>query len=282
MENQNIQWQTWEEQPQKNEEQTQQENIPMWGEQSQPQQQQPVSWGEQPQDQSRVVNNNWGEQPLQENIPTWGEQPIPNNLSQEQPPMNWEGQPLQPNVDNSYTENEDFRELEVRDWEMKTSLLGLLPKLKIESLVYKVDYNNEQVTQDLLNNNLTPLDNDGKYTLKPQEGTELNKVLFAIKNIAETRGMKVKHSFVYKNSPNESSINISRGECRYNYLYFSQASFNSGDVVLDLSAINGPSEQLLQASPGLLLLLPGWVPYRITKNLSNKDMIAIGGRLSEI
>ena len=268
MENQNIKWETWEEQPQENNAQQQ-------------------GWGEQPQQEQPQVN--WGEQSQEENIPTWGEQP-----QQEQPQQGWEEQLPQENNSSSWDwskENidplgistpSDFQNLEINEWEMKTSLLGLLPKLKIESLVYKVDYSNEQVTQDLLNNNLTPVDNDGKYALKPQEGTELNKVLFAIKNIAETRGMKVKHSFVYKNSPNESSINISRGECRYNYLYFSQASFDSGDVVLDLSAINGPSEQLLQASPGLLLLLPGWVPYRITRNKSNQDMIAIGGRLTDI
>ena len=233
MENQNIQWANWEEQPQETNEQSQ---------------------------------INWGEQPQEENIPTWGEQP-----QQEQPQINEE--------DSFSTHESHIEELNIPEWELKTSLLGLFPKLKIESLIYKVDYNNAQVTQDLLNGGFDSVNNDGMYKLKPQPGSELNKVLFAIKNIAETRGMKVQHSFLYKNSHNESVINMSRGNCRYNYIYFAQASHNSGDIVLDLSAIDGPSEQLLEASSGLLLLLPGWVPYRITKNTSNEDMIAIAGRL---
>ena len=90
--------------------------------------------------------------------------------------------------------------------------------------------------------------------------------------------MKLQHSYLYKNEPKESTINVARGECIYNYIYFLQGSHKSGNVILDFSSINGPSEQVIQSSPGILLLLPGWVPYSITKNMSNEDMIAVAGR----
>ena len=72
MENQNIQWENWEEQPQENNEQPQVN----WGEQ--PQQKQPLmDWGEQPQETNIP---NWGEQPQETNIPNWGEQPQETNI----------------------------------------------------------------------------------------------------------------------------------------------------------------------------------------------------------
>ena len=64
----------------------------------------------------------------------------------------------------------------------------------------------------------------------------------------------------------------------YNYIYFLQASHSSGKVILDFSSLNGPTESVIESSPGILLLLPGWVPYRITKNFSNENMLAIAGR----
>ena len=235
MENQNIEWQNWEEQPQ------QQENIP--------------NWGEQPQQQ--------------ENINDWGEQQPP-----EQPEQSWGNQPQQ-DISQS-----DFLDLNEKGWENKTTILGLLPKLKIEVLLYKFNYNDNLAVEEIINNGFNKINEDGKYKINYKENTELSNILIAIKGIGESRGMKLQHSYLYKNSPKESSINISKGECIYNYLYFLQGNPQSGDVVLDFSAINGPSEQVIQTTPGILLLLPGWVPYSITKNLSGGDMVAVAGRFT--
>jgi len=188
----------------------------------------------------------------------------------------WQEQELDPL--NINTES-DFSELDNNNWERKTSIIGLLPKLSIEALVYKFNYNDIQAVSQLDLSNLEKVNEDGKYKVPLQnDNDELINILTGIKNIGESRGMKLLHSYLYKNSPNESSINISRGECIYNYIYFLQADHSSGTVILDFSALNGPTEQVIESSPGLLLLLPGWVPYSITKNLSNKDMIAVAGR----
>ena len=253
MENQNIQWETWNEQPQEN------NNPPQvnWGEQSQEKQPQ-QGWGEQ--SQEKQPQQGWGEQ-SQENTPAW----------------NWEDQNKDPLNLNTPS---DFSELNPQDWEKKTSVLGLLPKLSIEALLYKFNYNDSEATSMIDLNSLESLDNDGRYKINFQNNNELINILTAIKSIGESRGLKLQHSFLYKNSPNESSINISRGECQYNYIYFLKANHNSGDVVLDFSAINGPSEKVIDSSTGILLLLPGWVPYSISKNQSTEDMIAIGGRFT--
>jgi len=210
--------------------------------------------------------------------------------------LNWEPNPQQPEVikDNKnnsswdWKEHEldplnintksDFLELDNNNWERKTSFIGLLPKLSIEALIYKFNYDNTKAISQLDLSTLEKINEDGKYKIPLQSNNELDDILIGIKNIGENRGMKLVHSYLYKNSPNESSINISRGECIYNYIYFLQAGYSSGNVILDFSSLNGPTEQVIESSTGLLLLLPGWVPYRITKNLSNTDMIAIAGR----
>jgi len=239
MENQDPQWTNWNEQPQE-------ENIPTWGD-HQPQEQSQQNWGEPQPTGDQLDNTSW----------------------------NWEEEQLDPLNLNTPS---DFIELESNNWEQKTSILGLLPKLKIEALVYKFNYDDNKAIANIDLNNLEKLDNDGRYRINAAGNTELADILIAIRSIGESRGLKLHHSFLHKNAPNESTINISRGECQYNYIYFLKANHNSGDVVLDFSALNGPSEKVIDASNGILLLLPGWVPYSITKNLSGEDMIAISGR----
>jgi hypothetical protein len=268
MENQDIKWETWGEQPQDNNEQpqvnwgepSQEENIPSWGgQESQPQQENFPSWGGQE------------SQPQQENFPSWGGQ-IDNNSQNE---LNT----LEPTEDNSFSIDELGDSLSSPHLTTKNhSFLGLLPKLKIEALIYKIEGNNKEALQEIIESGFEPVDKDNKYKISPKPEGELLNILKTIREISNIRGMEIDHSFLYKNSPNESNINISRGECLYSFVYFIQADSNSGELILDLSALNGPAEQVLEASPGILVLLPGWVPFRISKNQSKNDMVAIGGR----
>lgn len=261
MENQNIQWGNWEDQPQEN--------------------------NEQPQENNKQPQVNWGEQPQQENIPTWDERPQ-EEQSQNTQQVNWDEKESSNNGTEWVSDisespidisNYDFENTVTQEnWQTKSSLIGLLPKVKIEALVYKLNYNNEQAINEIIGAGYERLDDDGRYQIKYKPNTELSEILGTIKNIGEARGMKLHHSFLYKNEPKESSINISRGDCRYNYIYFLQGDYDSGQVVIDFSSINGPSEQVIETTPGILLLLPGWVPYSISKNKSDKDMIAISGR----
>ena len=188
---------------------------------------------------------------------------------------NWKEEELDPLNINTKS---DFLELDNNNWERKISLIGLLPKLSIEALIYKFNYDDTKAISQLDLSTLKKINEDGKYKIPLQINNELNNILTGIKNIGENRGMRLVHSYLYKNSPNESSINISKGECIYNYIYFLQADYSSGNVLLDFSSLNGPTEQVIESSTGFLLLLPGWVPYRITKNLSNADMVAMAGR----
>ena len=250
MENQNIQWTNWEEQPQETNEQPQ------------------VNWGEQ----------------QQENIPTWGEQP-----QQEQPPINW-SEPKQQETNeqvqqswgeqpqkNLLEELPNYEDLESKDFEKKTSYLGNFNKIQINTQVWKLNYDNSQALQEIINNKPQKLDNDGKYTLDTLPNTELANIVTAIKKVGESQGLKIGSCFLLKNQPMESNLNISKDNPKYNFIYFLNASYDSGDVILDLSPIKGPSIKSLDSNTGILISTPGWVPFSISKNLSKDNMVAIVG-----
>ena len=67
---------------------------------------------------------------------------------------------------------------------------------------------------------------------------------------------------------------------KFDFIYFLRADKDKGNLILDLSSINGPSVQAFQSSAGILVLIPSWVSYSITRNKSTDDFIAIGGKLS--
>ena len=283
MENQDIKWETWEEQPQETNDQQQ-----GWGEQPQQEQPQQQGWGEQPQQEQPQVN--WGESSQEENIPTWGEQSQPQ---QEQPQANWDEQ--QENI-FSWEEPSPTNETNPSPEELITpptieddvlvtppikeySVLGRINRISVDTDLFYLNINPEKVLRDLNDLNLTPLDSDGRYDFSPTKDTDLGKVIQTIFNISQSQGLKISNCFVYKNNPNEASLNVFKGKPKSHFIYFIQGDFNSGDVVLDLSSLGGPSKKILDSSPNILTLIPGWVPFSISKNTSNKEFIALVGTL---
>lgn len=84
---------------------------------------------------------------------------------------------------------------------------------------------------------------------------------------------------VIKCGPNESFLNIFSGKLPFNFLYVAQSNNDVGEIVLDFSAMGGPSFNTRKYEEGSLILIPGWVPYRISKNNSQQDHILIAGML---
>ena len=66
----------------------------------------------------------------------------------------------------------------------------------------------------------------------------------------------------------------------FNFIYFVQSDEASGDIILDFSSMGGPSYSIKKPKNGQLLVIPGWIPYRISKNKTEKDNILITGMYS--
>ena len=159
------------------------------------------------------------------------------------------------------------------------SFLGSIPKLEVKNDVYILNNNNDQAVNDLNNLNPIPRDNDGAFDFSPQENTELGNIIQLIVKIAIEQNGKVSNCFILKNKPGESILNIFRGKPTKSFIYFLQGDTDSGDVILDLSSLGGPSGKLIDTKPGVLCTFPGWIPYSVSKNNSNTEFIAIAGTL---
>ena len=260
MENQNTKWESWNVQPQENNEQPQVN----WGEQPQ---QEEISTGGEQQEQSQ---HSWGGQPQQEEIPTWGEQ-------QEQQEQQEQNNGFHtPDSYTSFTfKPEDTKNLpSISPNEKEFSYLGGVDILKLKNELYFFNFNSDLLLNELQDQNLKPLGSDGLYQPQITPNSELEKLVANISELGKSKGLNLNSLLVKKIQPSESSLNIFKGKPKSNFIVFIQGNYDSGDVVLDLSSMGGPSQKLLDTTPHHLSIIPGWIPYSITKN---NELIAIVG-----
>ena len=234
MENQNIQWQTWEEQPQENNDQPQ------------------VNWGEQQhQEKNEQPQVNWGEQPTTESTtPSWS----------------WE---------ESESNEEETENVSNYD------ILESSSEIRIQPLIYKLNSNVDQALIDLKDISLDLLNNEGKYDFNPQPNSELGKIIEKIVKVGISHKLKVTNCFIYKIKPNEPLLNLNPTKPIVSFYFYLKSDTNGGNVIMDLTSISGPSVIAHpNPNPDELILIPGWIPTRISKNTSNEDIIIIAGNLN--
>ena len=255
-------------------------SMPNWGDIREPQNtpDSPTNWESVDESQKeQQTSTNW----------EWDTSSPDTPINGDKQNSNWGDQNIQStpenNVDEISTETEystpstDFSYLDEVSYIKNSSYLGSFNKIQIDTKVWNLNHNNEQIYNDLLSNRPNKLDEDGRYECNPQPNSELENLINTIFNIGKDQGLKLNHCFLLKTQPNESHLNITKGNPKYNFIYFIQAKYNSGDIILDFSSIKGPSLKALDSNTSTLSLIPGWVPYRITKNTSDKEMIAIVG-----
>ena len=159
------------------------------------------------------------------------------------------------------------------------SFLGSTLKLKVTNDLYQINCDNDKVLEELDLENLNPIGNEGLYEINPQPDTELGNLIGTITRIGITKGQKITNCFLHKIEPPSSALNLFKNKPNSNFIYFIQGKYNSGEVILDLSSIGGPTSKLLDTTQNILSILPGWVPYRIGKNISEQPLFALVGTL---
>ena len=231
---------------------------------------------------SEIDNNNTLDTEDSVNTPNWGTDNTSEMDLETQNDFDNFSQQQNQEFENPDEENNTFDVNTPENFEKKYSFLGAVTRIKVDTLQYKFDYDNEKATIEVHNFPLTQLDQDGKFQLNLNENTpELNNIISGIKEVAFDMGLNINHAYLYKNFPKESTINMSKtNNSKFDFVYFLKADKDKGNLILDLSSINGPSVQAFQSSSGILVLIPSWVSYSITRNNSTDDFVAIGGKLS--
>jgi len=228
-----------------------------------------IEWGNN-QDSQQNNDQEWGWEDTSTKISENLEESLENNNIT--PPTVEEGDNTSENTNFNWVENED------NDW---YSVIGKTAELYYDGFLYNLKCDNFKIIDEINNLNLTPKEKDGRYEFSPQEGTELGKLIKSIVKLSLNEfNLRIIDCNIIKTSPNESFLNIFNGKPAYQFLYIAQSNDNSGDVVIDFSSIGGPSYNIEKQEEGTLILIPGWIPFRISKNNSEQDHILINGMIS--
>ena len=197
----------------------------------------------------------------------------------------WEFDPAKDSVEIPSPPEEEAPSLDVNDTDRKHTRLGMVQNVNIRPTLWKFDYDNNKILEEINNMDLKPLGKgpigkayeDGIFILETGPGTPLSELLEGIKDIGARQMKNLSNLFIYKNGPRESTINLFTGNPKNNFIYFVEGDFATGDVVVDFSSLKGPVNRITESTPGIFVEMEGWIPFRITKNLSDKNLVAIGG-----
>jgi hypothetical protein len=162
------------------------------------------------------------------------------------------------------------------------SLIGKTEELYYNGFLYNLKVNNTNIVNEIESLNLIPKEKDGRYEFNPQENSELGNFIKSLLECSlHEHNLRIIDCNIVKCSPNESFLNIFSGKPPFNFIYVAQSNGNVGDIILDFSSMGGPSFGMRKYEEGTLILIPGWVPYRISKNDSQQDHILITGILGQ-
>lgn len=241
---------------------------PTWGNfNPQHQDQQPLTWGNhQPNesdDPSTTPQLNESSWKTNDNV--WGDS------NSENPPLTNHPQ------EETVQEDPSVRNLDVVNLEKVYTSLGSVSRLEIKNELYQFNLDLSKPIHELKSTREIKDLGDGRYGIDFQPNTELGNIVSNIKSIGEKQGLKLVDCFIYKVGKGESSINIFKGKTTKSFIFFLQADYTSGKVIMDLSSMGGPSVSLMDSSPNILSLFPGWIPFSISKNNSPQELVAIAG-----
>ena len=157
------------------------------------------------------------------------------------------------------------------------SKLGNVNKVQINTDLYTLNFDLDEILTELNALTLTPMDEVGRYDTDFFKSDYLTQVISTINEISTQYGARLKDVFVYKIKKGDNLLNIYRGKPNNGFIYYLQADQNSSNVINDLSAIGGPSFIQTDPANGILNVFPGWLPYSLSINESENEMIAIAG-----
>jgi len=237
---------------------------------TQPQTTEPLNW-EEPQNNIPVDQElTWGEpEPHPSEHLNWNEPDkaiFPETTSENSTESFSEDNQLNlPNINNEMALNRSY------------SRLGSINKIQINTDLYTLNFDTNELINELSFLNPIKLDEKGRYEVDFSQSQKLTDVILTLQQIASTYNTKLKSCFVYRITPGDKLLNIFKGKPSNSFIYYLQADYNSSHVINDLSSIGGPSVSQTDPASGILNVFPGWVPYSLSENNSEGEMIALAG-----
>jgi len=225
-----------------------------------------INWGD-------TDNQNSTSEPLQ-----WGSNVEKPNIEDKTPQEGWgvEFNKEEPNnnfeiKENNIPKEEDDILNNIITYEGQTNELYF----NMELFTIKAD--NSKIIDEINQLDLQETKDEGRFTYNPLPNTESGNLIHNLVKLGIKRNLKFIDSTILKTNPNESILNTLAYKPAFNFIYYVKSNDQSGKIIVDFGSIGGPSYGLRKPADGQLLIIPGWVPFRISKNNSNEPQILIAG-----
>ena len=154
---------------------------------------------------------------------------------------------------------------------------GQTDELYFNMELFTIKADNSKIINEINQLDLQETKDEGRFTYNPLPNTELGNLIHNLVKLGVERELKFVDSTILKTNPNESILNAFSRKPSYNFIYYVKSNDQSGKIIVDFGSIGGPSYGLRKPADGQLLIIPGWVPFRISKNNSSEPQILITG-----
>jgi len=156
--------------------------------------------------------------------------------------------------------------------------LGKVSNLNIESLNYLLLLNTQECIQELPSISKEVDNTKQKYDINPPKESSIGGIIEQIHNILIKSNHKINNCYLYQNFKNKDEIKLETNSTNKKFIFFIKKDIDSGNLIFDLSNIGGPQLPFYKGAPGVLTIIPGWVPLSL--NSSEGNFIVIVGDIT--
>jgi hypothetical protein len=108
-----------------------------------------------------------------------------------------------------------------------------------------------------------------------------NILLDQIDEAARQWGLRLSNVWMHIQYPDQSTNTHHHQPADTSFVYYVSVPSDSGTFAWDLTGINGPVVPV-EVKENTAMFFPGWVPHKVTRNLSKEKRISISGNLDKL
>ena len=112
----------------------------------------------------------------------------------------------------------------------------------------------------------------------PQPGTVGHNLLLTLNQHFRNNGHRMVGHWSHIHRPLESTNTHDHCDFELSFAYYVKVPKGAGDIVFEIQNLNSA----MKPREGELLIFPGWLKHRVSKNMGNEIRISIAGNLERL
>lgn len=145
------------------------------------------------------------------------------------------------------------------------------------------DFDNNTIASQVINSGKRLSDDPNSCLFEdtvfnPEQGSPGYNLIVALRDYFQDGGFDVMEYWSQIHRPLESTNTHHHGDYEMAFVYYVKVPEGSGDIVFEVEHLN----KSLQPEERDLIVFPGWLKHRVSKNMSNDIRVSIAGNLKRI